>query len=132
MLRRKFIAQTGLTAAAMTVLPSINTYAETKAEKVRLAIIGTGLRGQNHLDLILRRADTELVAICDINDKMLEAAKAMIAKSGKSMPQVFTGDSYAWKKMITKHQLDGIIIATPWEWHNDYRIYSSRYQICRL
>jgi ornithine cyclodeaminase/alanine dehydrogenase-like protein (mu-crystallin family) len=72
MLRRKFIAQTGLTAAAMTVLPSINTYAETKAEKVRLAIIGTGLRGQNHLDLILRRADTELVAICDINDKMLE------------------------------------------------------------
>ena len=87
MLRRKFIAQTGFTAAAMTVLPSINTYAETKAEKVRLAIIGTGLRGQNHLDLILRRADTELVAICDIHDKMLEAAKAMITKSGKAMPR---------------------------------------------
>lgn len=119
MLRRKFITQTGLTAAAMTVLPSINTYAETKAEKVRLGIIGTGLRGQNHLDLILRRADTELVAICDINNKMLEAAKAMIVKSGKAMPQVFTGDPYAWKKMITKHQLDGIIIATPWEWHKE-------------
>lgn len=119
MLRRKFIAQTGLTAAAMTVLPSINIYAETKAEKVRLAIIGTGLRGQNHLDLILRRADTELVAICDINDKMLESAKAMITKSGKATPQVFTGDPYAWKKMITAHQLDGIIIATPWEWHKE-------------
>jgi len=119
MLRRKFIAQTGFTAAAMTVLPSINTYAETKAEKVRLAIIGTGLRGQNHLDLILRRADTELVAICDIHDKMLEAAKAMITKSGKAMPQVFTGDPYAWKKMIATHQLDGIIIATPWEWHKE-------------
>ena len=124
MLRRKFIAQTGFTAAAMTVLPSITTHAETKVEKVRLAIIGTGLRGQNHLDLILRRADTELVAICDINEKMLESAKAMITKSGKTMPKIFTGDNYAWLKMIETHQLDGIIIATPWEWHKEMIIKS--------
>lgn len=119
MLRRKFIAQTGLTAAAMTAFPSIAIQATTPAEKVRLAIIGTGLRGQNHLDLILRRADTDLVAICDINDKMLESAKSMISKSGKPMPKIFTGDAYAWQKMITTHQLDGIIIATPWEWHKE-------------
>ncbi len=124
MLRRKFIAQTGFTAAAMTVLPSITTHAETKAEKVRLAIIGTGLRGQNHLDLILRRADTELVAICDINEKMLASAKAIITKSGKAMPKLFTGDNYAWLKMIETHQLDGIIIATPWEWHKEMIIKS--------
>lgn len=124
MLRRKFIAQTGFTAAAMNVLPSITTHAETKAEKVRLAIIGTGLRGQNHLDLILRRADTELVAICDINEKMLASAKAIITKSGKAMPKLFTGDNYAWLKMIETHQLDGIIIATPWEWHKEMIIKS--------
>ena len=34
------------------------------------------------------------------------------------MPQVFTGDNYAWKNMLEiKGGLDGVIIATPWEWH---------------
>jgi len=33
------------------------------------------------------------------------------------MPQIFTGDPYAWKKMLELKGLDGIIIATPWEWH---------------
>jgi predicted dehydrogenase len=60
----------------------------------------------------------ELVAICDIDDRALKASKEIITKSGKKMPQVFTGDDYAWKKMIEiKGGLDGVIIATPWEWH---------------
>ena len=42
----------------------------------------------------------------------------MIAKSGKKMPQIFTGDDYAWKNMLeVKGGLDGVIIATPWKWH---------------
>lgn len=41
----------------------------------------------------------------------------MISKSGKKMPQVYTGDPYAWKRMLEKEKVDGIVIATPWEWH---------------
>ena len=63
--------------------------------KVRMAIIGTGLRGQDHLELLLRRNDVDLVAICDVSDVMLAAAKDMITKSGKKMPQIYTGDDYA-------------------------------------
>ena len=58
--------------------------------KVRMAIIGTGLRGQNHLSLLLRRDDVDLVAIADIDDYMLSRAKDIITKSGKKMPQVYT------------------------------------------
>jgi predicted dehydrogenase len=43
--------------------------------------------------------------------------KDIVTKSGKKMPQVFTGSAYAWKDMLSKNQLDGVIIATPWEWH---------------
>ena len=42
----------------------------------------------------------ELVAICDIDDRALKASKDIITKSGKKMPQVYTGDNYAWKKML--------------------------------
>ncbi len=120
MKRNEFLKATGLTAAALAVTPANKLFATgTKADlKVKMAIIGTGLRGQNHLDLLLRRDDVDLVAICDISDRMLSMAKAEITKSGKKMPQIFTGDDYAWKKMLeVKGGLDGVIIATPWEWH---------------
>jgi hypothetical protein len=119
MRRKDFIKATGLTAAGLAFLPAPNVFASGNKTKVKVGIIGVGLRGQNHLDLLLRREDVELVAICDIDDRMLTASKEMITKSGKQMPQVFTGDVYAWKKMLALKGLDTVIIATPWEWHKE-------------
>ncbi len=115
--RKEFIRNTGMAAAALTV--STNLFAGYTDPKIKVAIVGTGLRGQNHLDLLLRRDDVEVTAICDIDDRMLASAKEMITKSGKKMPPVFTGDVYAWKKMLEQKGTDAIIIATPWEWHKE-------------
>ncbi|MBY0476310.1 MAG: Gfo/Idh/MocA family oxidoreductase [Chitinophagaceae bacterium] len=117
--RKDFLANTGLAAASLAVLPTTSLFANNADPKVKAAIIGVGLRGQGHLDLLLRRDDVELLAICDIDDRMLTGAKAIINKSGKKMPQIFTGDLYAWKKMLEIKELDAIIIATPWEWHKE-------------
>ncbi len=117
MKRKDFIRTTGLTAASLAVMPSANIFSRGVNTKVKIAIIGVGLRGQNHLDLLLRRNDADVVAICDIDDRMLTMSKDMITKSGKKMPQVFTGDQYAWKKMLELKGIDGVVIATPWEWH---------------
>lgn len=119
MKRKEFIKAAGITATAFAIGPAAKLFAHTAADtKVRLAIIGVGLRGQNHLDLVLRRDDVELVAICDIDDRMLKSSKEMITKSGKKMPAIITGDPYAWKKLFDiKGGLDAVLIATPWEWH---------------
>lgn len=114
--RKDFIRSTAFATAAVS-LPGKNMFASFADPKVRIALIGTGLRGQNHLELLLRRADVDVVAICDVSDVMLTTAKDMISKSGKKMPQVYTGDDYAWKRLLDKEKLDGVIIATPWEWH---------------
>ena len=116
--RRKFLKNSGMAVATMATIPTEKLFAGSSDTKVRMGIIGVGLRGQNHLELLLRRDDVELVSICDVNDRMLTSAKEIITKSGKKMPEVFTGDDYAWKKMLEKKLIDGIIIATPWEWHN--------------
>ena len=75
------------------------------------------MRGQNHLELLLRRADVEVTCICDVDAGMLQNAKALVAKAGKPQPLVFTGSPTAYHDLLKTKNLDAVIIATPWEWH---------------
>lgn len=117
--RKEFVRNTGMAAAALALSPVSGVFAQKADPKVRLAIIGVGLRGQNHLDLLLRRNDVDVVAICDVDNRMLNSAKELIQKTGKKQPQVFTGSPYAWKKLLEGKGLDAVVIATPWEWHKE-------------
>jgi predicted dehydrogenase len=119
MQRKEFIRNASLAAASVAFVPTNQLFARKADQKVKMGIIGVGQRGLNHLDLLLRRSDVELVSICDVDNRTLNEAKGMIQKSGKKMPEIYTGDSYAWKRMLDKKQLDGVVIATPWEWHKD-------------
>ena len=113
--RREFIKNTSLAGAGFAILPSGSLPGPTK--KVKLGIIGTGLRGQDHLELILKRDDTDVIAICDVNEEMLAAAKKLCLMAGKPMPKIFTGSNYAYEDLIKLPEIEAIIIATPWEWH---------------
>ena len=107
-----------MAAAALVFAPVTNVFANAAEPKVKIAIMGVGARGVDHLEMLLGRADVDVVAICEIEERALNNAKALLAKSGKKMPQVFTGDTNAWKKMLEiKGGIDGVIIATPWELH---------------
>lgn len=115
--RKDFVLSSSAAMAAMAVTPASSLFSTHAENKLRMGIIGVGLRGQNHLDLLLRRTDVDLVAICDVDERMLKSSRDMIAKSGKKMPAVYSEGNYAWKKMIEKEKLEAIVIATPWEWH---------------
>jgi hypothetical protein len=117
MYRKEFIKHAGLAMAAAAVLPASELLAASSNSKVKVALIGTGLRGQNHLDLLLRRNDVEVSSICDVDSRMLEMAKEQILKAGKKMPVLYTGDPYAWKQQLEKDKPEAVIISTPWEWH---------------
>lgn len=114
--RRNFVRNAGIATAGFAILPAGRLFAGQQ-QKVRIGIIGVGLRGQNHLDNALRRSDVEVTAICDIDDRMLQMATDLIKKMGKPAPRIFKGDQYAWKKLVELKELDGVLIATPWEWH---------------
>ena len=112
--RRDFLKVAAAGAAAAT-LPW--TAAASGRDRVRLGFIGTGLRGQEHLDLALRRADVDVVALCDIDAEMLGAALKQVADAAKPVPQTYTGDVHAYRKLLEDRTLDAVIVATPWEWH---------------
>jgi hypothetical protein len=115
--RKEFIKTSSMAAVSLAALSTENVFTHNTEDKVKLGIMGVGLRGQNHLELILSRKDVDVVAICDVDERMLKSAKEIITKSGKKMPEIYTGDPYAWRRMLDKKGLDAVIIATPWEWH---------------
>ena len=129
--RKTFLRNGGLAALALAAVnpakalsndpipaaPLKTTPLHFAGPKVRLAILGVGLRGQSHLALLLRRDDVEVAAICDVDDYMLSRAQDIITRSGKKAAQVYTGNPYAWQDLLKKEQLDAVLIASPWEWH---------------
>ena len=115
--RREFVRDVSLLTGGMTILSPGDLFAKPDQSIVKLGFIGVGLRGQGHLNLALRRKDVNVVAICDVDPRMLEMSGEIIKKSGKPMPKVFSGDNYAYRKLLEMKELNGIIIATPWEWH---------------
>ena len=117
MKRRNFVKNIAITGAGLGILNPASVFASKADSKVRLAIIGTGLRGQNHLWNALQRPDVDVIAMCDIDEHMLQSAREIVTKSGKPMPKIYTGDPYAYQKLLQEKDLQAILIATPWEWH---------------
>ncbi len=115
--RREFIKSAALAGAGFTILPSSVALSKNQASKVRLGFIGVGLRGQNHLDLALKRDDVTVVAICDIQQRMIDMSLKLVASAGKTKPQVIIDGPYGYRKLLENKDIDAVIISTPWEWH---------------
>ncbi len=99
MKRREFIAASAAVAAS-SLLPQTPAWA--RGGKVRLAMIGTGMRGLVLLKELVRRDDVEVVALCDIEPIMLGRATEMVAKAGKPAPKTYgqDRDTNAWKRLL--------------------------------
>jgi len=67
---------------------------------VRLGFIGVGARGQNHLELALDRDDVEVIAICDIQQRMIDMSLGLIANAGKTKPQIILDGPQGYKKLL--------------------------------
>jgi predicted dehydrogenase len=92
----------------------------------RLGFIGVGLRGRSHLDLALRRDDTEVVAVCDIDPEAIAASNALIREAGREAVPAFSDGEWAWRQLLEIEEMDGVIIATPWLWHTPMAIATMR------
>jgi hypothetical protein len=120
--RRQFIRTAALTGASASVYPSIITAADRERSKaadpkVRLGFIGVGSRGRSHLEQALYRDDVVIPAICDIDADSVARANEIFKKKGLSLPEAYTKGDEAFLQMLKRDDLDGVIIATPWEWH---------------
>jgi predicted dehydrogenase len=118
MKRRNFIgtAVAGGMAAALP-FPLLGGTSDSAAGKARIGFIGVGLRGRSHLKGLTLRDDVVIPAICDIDPAALEEARKIIGQAGFPKVTEYTGSEYAYRDLLDRGDLDGVIISTPWLWH---------------
>ena len=116
MQRRDFIQKTAL-VSSLSLIPNINFGATPEDKKVRLGFIGVGMRGRNHLEMAMFRDDVEINAICDIDPNSIAESLKLIKAKGRKEPALYQKGEKDFENMVKRDDLDGIIIATPWEWH---------------
>ena len=113
--RRKFIKTTAVLSSASLLKPSFAF--SGSLSKLKIGVIGTGLRGQWMINLFLDRPDVEISAICDIDDKMIAMTKEIFRKKGRPIPKIYNRDENDYLNLLSNEDLDGVNIATPWRWH---------------
>ena len=113
--RRKFIKTTA-SATTASFLPS--SLFAISSNKLQVGIIGTGLRGQWMTKLLLDRSDVDIPVICDIDEKMIDMVLNVFEKQGRPKPKIYRDGPEDFRNMVSNEDLDGVYIATPWEWHH--------------
>ena len=116
--RRNFISTTALAGAAMAIMPeSIKAMSAVKKDKVRVGIIAVGLRGQLHLEEMLKRSDVEVIAIADPDKAMIAMAQKLVSQYNKKAPVEYSNGNEDYKNLLKRNDIDAVIVASPWEWH---------------
>jgi len=117
--RRKFIKKSAIAGAGIAMVPNLSfgITNSIKGEKLRVGMIGVGLRGTNHLNNVLHRDDVLVTAICDIDPNRISIALDNIEKAGQKKPKVFGSSDYDYRNLLDLKNVDAVIIATPWLWH---------------
>ena len=85
-------------------------------EKVKIGVFGAG-RGQTMMRYCMLNPDAELVAICDKNEKLLEARKKQFGAKGKHVRYFTDFDTF-----LKESGVDAVVLANYANDHAPYAI----------
>src|SRR5207253_3424260 len=108
--RRSFLATSA--AVGTTALLSSKLRAIGANDDVRVAVIGLNGRGGDHAKVFPGIPGVRLVALCDVDEKVLGNA----IKNAESGGSKVTGYKDI-RKLLENKDIDAIAIATPNHWH---------------
>lgn len=116
--RREFVgksiqgaAMAAAAAAAVSVPGSVR--AGSPSEKVVLALIGAGGRGQHVIQGITSLGNVEIKYVCDLEEARAAGAARALEKIQGVSPKT-TGEM---RKVFDDKDVHGVVIATPEQWH---------------
>ena len=108
--RREFLSGvlvSGLAAGAPAV------HAQNKGKKFRLALIGCGWWGKNILHEAMDHGQCKVVALCDVDQRMLKQTRNRVRQRGRDAPKQYTD----YRELLKREKPDLVINATPDHWH---------------
>jgi predicted dehydrogenase len=108
-INRRSFTKGAAVAAGWLTLNASNVRARAPSDRVRLGVIGVGNRGDQLIDAFFVHPDAQIVAVCDVYEPYLHAARSKVGGDVREYPD--------YRKLLDQKDVDAIIIATPDHWH---------------
>ncbi|HEX4489219.1 MAG TPA: Gfo/Idh/MocA family oxidoreductase [Terriglobales bacterium] len=112
--RRDFLVTTGKTMAVGAATLALGGRVLGANDRVRVAICGVRGRGVDHLKGFAKVPNAQIVAMCDVDENVLNQRLGDAEKMGIPRPKAY-GDI---RKLLEDKDIDAISIATPNHWHS--------------
>jgi predicted dehydrogenase len=82
-------------------------------DKVRVACVGIGGRGKDHIGGYSKLDNVEVAAICDVDDSHIANGLKQLERLNKPKPQTYKDI----RKLLESKDIDAVSISTPNHWH---------------
>ena len=106
--RRTFL-QTSLSAGAMAAGSGL----AAPSERVRIGLIGCGGISTADTDAFLAHPESEITAICDVDDARIAKTQQRLEKLGRRRPESFKD----FRRIVEHKEVDVCLVCTPDHWH---------------
>ncbi|MHB8970221.1 MAG: Gfo/Idh/MocA family protein [Pirellulaceae bacterium] len=116
--RRRFLAAALATGAAPWIIPSrvLGLNGQTSpSNQITLGVLGVGDQGKADMGAFLGLPDVRVVAICDVNQRNIAAARNNIAQAyGSADVKVFSD----FRELNADRSIDAVQMSLPEHWHS--------------
>jgi predicted dehydrogenase len=116
--RRSFLQQTIGTAAISAAGPILDLRAQGRGvlganDRIRMAIVGSGGRGNQVLDSFGQLTSNVFVAACDVFKERLDSTVQRLSVNSNKV------DAYEdYRRVLDRQDIDALLVATPDHWHS--------------
>ena len=101
---------------------SMSGFAAPPLKKVRVGVVGLGMRGPGAVHRLASIPGTEVAALCDLYPDRVARQQKWLADNGKPKAAEYSGQ-YGWKAMC-ESDIDLVYIVTPWDLHTPIALYA--------
>ena len=116
--RRQFLKSILAAGAAPLCVPARVLGAEGQpppSGRITVGVLGVGTQGQPDMRNFLGRAEARVTAICDVNRRNIESARAHVAAAyGSPDVKVFSD----FRELNADRSIDAVLMALPVHWHS--------------
>lgn len=116
MKRRNFIKGTGAAVAGTLLAHSGVMSAAAScmlADKINIGVIGCNGMGWSNVASLLKMNDVDLVAICDVDDNVVQKRVDDYKKLRNNKPKTYKD----YRELLNDRDVDAVVIGTPDHWH---------------
>jgi len=115
--RRNFIRNASLSTAGVSLSSVIPKMAEmpvsSSSDTLNVALVGSRNMGFGILQQHLSNPGVRCVALCDIDDSILNERASEISKKFNQVPKLYKD----FRKLLEQKDIDTVIVGTPDHWH---------------